>query len=256
MSHEKRYTAKQAAFAVLAKTEELLKNSSLAKGAWSGSYTASPRAKGVGGHETGHEKGVHSEHSILEHKGAVAIKQSGNRDEKRITPPTKEAHKQKLGEMKAMPKPDLPKSEEGMAKSEQLCKAHAVDKKEGFEFAKSENCTVCKSEGVGSKKIGGKPSELGAQEKEPEKTDEAYDVEPGKKEMGQDPRLAEQKAPGANPKEEAEGNNELPGTTPNKVGQDGKNMPGYDEIKGHLKLAKFIGRMEHKRGQKKMPHGA
>jgi len=54
-------------------------------------------------------------------------------------------------------------------------------------------------------------------------------------------------APGNNPKEKAEGNNELAGTTPTQVGQDGKNKPGYDEMKGHLKLAKFIGRMEGKR---------
>lgn len=56
-----------------------------------------------------------------------------------------------------------------------------------------------------------------------------------------------QTPPGSNPKEQAEGNNELAGTTPTQVGQDGKNLPGYDEMKSHLKLAKFIGRMEHKR---------
>lgn len=60
----------------------------------------------------------------------------------------------------------------------------------------------------------------------------------------------EQKDPQHNPKEEAEGNNELAGTTPTQVGQDGKNMPGGDEIKGHLKLAKFVGRMDYKRQNK------
>lgn len=64
-------------------------------------------------------------------------------------------------------------------------------------------------------------------------------------------RLESQQSPEKNPKEQAEGNNELAGTTPNQVGQDGKNIPGFDEMRGHLKLAKFIGHMEHKRKTKK-----
>jgi hypothetical protein len=73
-------------------------------------------------------------------------------------------------------------------------------------------------------------------------------------EGGTDGKSAEvrtQTSPEKNPKEKAEGNNELAGTTPTQVGQDGKNVPGGDEISGHLKLAKFIGRMEHKRTTKK-----
>lgn len=63
-----------------------------------------------------------------------------------------------------------------------------------------------------------------------------------------------QVAPEKNPKEQAEGNNELAGTTPTQVGQDGKNVPGHAEIiSGHIKLAKFIGRMHAKR---KTPPGA
>lgn len=59
-------------------------------------------------------------------------------------------------------------------------------------------------------------------------------------------------APEKNPHEQKEGNNELAGTTPTQVGQDGKNVPGFDEmLSGHLKLAKFIGRMEHKRSLRK-----
>lgn len=60
-------------------------------------------------------------------------------------------------------------------------------------------------------------------------------------------RIESQVAPEANPKEQAEGNNEMPGTTPTKVGNDQKALPGFDEMKGHLKLAKFIGHMESKR---------
>lgn len=67
-------------------------------------------------------------------------------------------------------------------------------------------------------------------------------------------RVESQPAPEKNPKEQAEGNNELAGTTPTQVGQDGKNLPGHSEvISGHFKLAKFIGRMHAKR---KTPPGA
>lgn len=59
--------------------------------------------------------------------------------------------------------------------------------------------------------------------------------------------------PQHNPKEHAEGNNELAGTTPTQVGQDGKNLPGFDEMKGHLKLAKFIGHMEARRKGRAKP---
>lgn len=63
-------------------------------------------------------------------------------------------------------------------------------------------------------------------------------------------RIKDQKSPKDNPKEQAEGNNELAGTTPTQVGQDGKNMPGFDEMKGPLKLAHFIGYMAAKRKKK------
>ena len=116
MPDKKKYTAKQAAEMVLKKAEELLKKSelmksedaSMKKGAWSGSYTSSPRAKGVGGHETGHEKGV----STVGKLGPHITSQTGNRDEKLVSQPSKEQHKKILGESKAMPKPNLPKSEE------------------------------------------------------------------------------------------------------------------------------------------------
>lgn len=78
------------------------------------------------------------------------------------------------------------------------------------------------------------------------------EIHPNEKEAAPSDDVKEQKDPQHNPKEQAEGNNELAGTTPTQVGQDGKNVPGYDEMKGHLKLAKFIGRMEHKRTIKKM----
>lgn len=63
-------------------------------------------------------------------------------------------------------------------------------------------------------------------------------------------RVKDQKAPEANPKEKAEGNNEKAGTTPTQVDKDQKNKPGFDEMKSTLKLAKFMGRMEHKKSKK------
>lgn len=73
------------------------------------------------------------------------------------------------------------------------------------------------------------------------------EIHPKETEQAPSAHVETQQDPQHNPKEQAEGNNELAGTTPTQVGQDGKNKPGYDEMKGHLKLAKFIGRMEHKR---------
>jgi len=111
-----------------------------------------------------------------------------------------------------------------------------------------------KYETSNSKKLGYKLSEAGKEERSPEASDQSFKVQ-GKdqKTSSGEKRLAEQKDPMHNSKEQAEGNNEPAGTTPTQVGQDGKNKPGYDEMKGHLKLAKFIGRMEHKRTSKAAP---
>lgn len=80
------------------------------------------------------------------------------------------------------------------------------------------------------------------------KAEPVGEIHPKEKEQAPSDDVRAQKAPEANPKEQAEGNNELAGTTPTQVGQDGKNVPGFDEMhSGHLKLAKFIGHMEAKR---------
>lgn len=109
-----------------------------------------------------------------------------------------------------------------------------------------------KGETENSKKLGYKLPEAGRNEKQPESSDKAFNVEGKDSKSSNDPRLASQSSPEKNPKEQAEGNNELAGTTPTQVGQDGKNVMGYDEMKGHLKLAKFLGRMEHKRTTRKV----
>ncbi len=251
MSHEKRYTARQAAEAVLAKTQELLEKSEMHK-----KYEGFKAVE-----ESARESGARDPGAVA---AAVGRKKYG-----------KEAFQHAAAKGKKMGKaenPDEKQDAELGEEVEHLCETHmkenkAAEIKEGHKFAKSENCTLCKSalkkaeyselygelaklepmfkadEGVGSKKLGYKPSKLGAEEKEIEPSDKAYDVEPGKKDAP-DPRLAEQKNPMTNPKEQAEGNNQEPGTVPS------------DDTKGHLKLAKFIGRMEHKRGLKKvMPNG-
>lgn len=99
------------------------------------------------------------------------------------------------------------------------------------------------------KKENAKPSEHESKDASQPATGKAPkgEMKPAEKEAAPQDGTATQPAPGNNPKEQAEGNNELAGTTPTQVGQDGKNVPGGDEIKGHLKLAKFIGYMEAKR---------
>jgi len=197
-------------------------------------------------------------------------------------------HKQVLGDLKAMPKPNLPKSED-IGKSEIGSAAgrsdgHYSDNADPGEpkagkASKPGKCPECghptvesgqgdtlprtkaqedwqedgsmkKYETSNSKKMGYKLSEAGKETVEPEKSDHAFEVEGEKsKKSSDDARLAHQKDPQHNAAEQKEGNNELAGTTPTQVGQDGKNKPGYDEMKGHLKLAKFIGMKHYKRGK-------
>jgi len=76
------------------------------------------------------------------------------------------------------------------------------------------------------------------------------EIQPKEKEQGSSDDVRSQKAPDNNPDEQAEGNNELAGTTPTQVGQDGKNISGFSEMRSDLKLAKFIGHMHSKRKMK------
>lgn len=117
-----------------------------------------------------------------------------------------------------------------------------VQKSEGMAKGETEN----------SKKENAKPSEHGAKEQDQPAEGPAPkgEIHPKEHVEGKSDDVREQKDPQHNPKEQAEGNNELAGTTPTQVGQDGKNIPGGDEIKGHLKLAKFLGMKEYKRTRK------
>lgn len=90
-----------------------------------------------------------------------------------------------------------------------------------------------------------------------EKAEPAGEIHPKEQVQGEPEnpgaRIESQAAPDKNPKEQAEGNNMPAGTTPTQVGQDGKNKPGFDEMRSDLKLAKFIGHMESKRKKKTTP---
>lgn len=92
------------------------------------------------------------------------------------------------------------------------------------------------------------------------KAEPAGEIHPKEKVQGEPvnpgERIESQQAPDKNPKEQAEGNNMPAGTTPTQVGQDGKNKPGFDEMRSDLKLAKFIGHMESKRKSKTPAPGA
>lgn len=68
-----------------------------------------------------------------------------------------------------------------------------------------------------SGKVGYKPSELGAKEKQPESTDKAYKEE--KESAKGVKRIEKQLAPGKNPKEKAEGNNAPKGADPIDLGK-------------------------------------
>lgn len=127
--------------------------------------------------------------------------------------------------------------------------ADAVLKKTQELLVKS---ALMKAEGYSSqnpKKENAKPSEHGSKDAEQHANGKGPkgEIHPKEKEEAPSDNVRAQAAPDKNPKEQAEGNNELAGTTPNQVGQDGKNIAGFDEMKGHLKLAKFIGHMESKR---------
>lgn len=129
------------------------------------------------------------------------------------------------------------------------------------EFVKSEMCKGCGKMMKGETKHD-RCVEIHKAEmpwKKPEKDADQHaegkgpkgEIKPKEEEQAPKDGTREQVDPQHNPKEQAEGNNELAGTTPTQVGEDGKNKPGYDEMKSHLKLAKFIGYMEHKRLSKK-----
>jgi len=199
MAHEKQFTPKQAALAVLEKVGEVLAKSELTK------------------HE---HVGWGKLHGKLEREGY-----------------SKDSADKIAGAIKAKVHPGMKKAAVEDAQIESKEESKIFEKAEGY---KPEN----------SKKENAKPSEHDSKDamQHANGPGPKGEIHPKEKEEGAPTnKVREQSDPQHNPKEEAEGNNELAGTTPTQVGQNGKAIPGGDEIKGHLKLAKFIGRMGYKR---------
>jgi hypothetical protein len=294
MAYEKRYTAKQAALAVLKKTEELLKFSTLAKALNPADGKPAPAtpapmlalSEDMEKAENPDEKqdaklGEDIEHLCEEHmlENKAAERKEGHKivaksdcmkcNLVKPTPasgqgdtlrrPTKEAEWQMdksafsdlsgdfaaLEEMfkGGMSMPSSPLG--GTGSGTPSTPTSRPDAGFGKVIARSEDGMDKAEEGgsdVGSKKLGYKPSKLGAEEKDQEMpSDKAFEVEGKEHKSSDDPRMGHTPDPDKNPKEMAEGNNPEPGDAP---GQD-------SHIKGHMKLAKFIGRMEHKRSLSK-----
>lgn len=176
MSDEKKYTAQEAALAVLAKAQEVYKASELAKSGY--------RDAGV--------KGVHGTDKAVTNQGTS---RAGAQATSKGKPAAAMAeavghHKKVLSEIKAMPKPNLGKAEAGTfnARKESEAGMGAQMKAEG----------VNQTPPDGVRPTGAIPDN--------------YNGNP---------------APGAEPKTQGDG------------------------YKGHIKLAKFMGRMEEKREAKK-----
>ncbi len=234
MPHEKCYTAKQAANVVLDKVSEMLKKSKTLQTNLAKSEVLEKKYEGFKAVEESAAKSGASDPGAV--AAAIGRKKYG-----------KEAFQHAAAEGHKMHKCD---GCGGMFKSDEMleeCSKHEQMTKSELQVDFENLTALLKYEPENSKKLGYKLSEAGKEERQPEASDKAFDVKSGKESTSPDPRLAEQKDPQHNAKENAEGNNELAGTTPTQVGQDGKNMPGGDEIKGHLKLAKFIGMKEYKR---------
>lgn len=260
MAFEKRYTAKQVAEAVLKATHELLAKSELAK-------AETKHARCVE-HVKQNSPGVSNPHAVCVAEGVRPGNWKKSEDLDKNISNLCTDHMIK-SEGYGLVKSEMDKCHTcGMQKSgasAEEAKSHLI--KCGLS-PNQVRARMKKYETMMSPKLGYKPSEIGSKEIDQERTDKDYEVHPDKPANALGPkspashshpevqksemdRLRGQVAPGNNPKEQAEGNNELAGTTPTQVGQDGKNIPGGDEIKSHLKLAKFIGRMEYKRLQKK-----
>lgn len=224
MANEKVYTAKEAAFAVLAKAQELLVKSEFVKSEMApknmdhegrcevhADKDAKSFAKSENCGMCKGEKGVHQKafdsgagHSTARPQGknSMAIEHS------------KGQHKRVLSEMSAMPKPNLPKSE-------------SADENEiGTKFVKAENKEAPSTDKNAPK-----------EEQAPQRDAKNFETQPGKAAQPADARQAPQAAPSANPKEQAEGNNPPSGAVPGK---------------GLHKLAFFMGHTHHKRKSKKV----
>jgi len=297
MSDEKKYTAREAAFAVLAKAHEMLEKSSLVK-------AENPDEKQDA--ELGERVEHLCEEHMLENRGAE--RKEGHRivkseecikcNMKKPSPSTGQGSTLRRPASDAKWQMDKAETkhdrcvEHVKENSPDVSNPHAVCVSEGVKpskWKKSEDMkkqapmmpaakplggtgmgapstptsrpdagfgkVIAKSdEGVGSKKIGYKPSKLGAEEKEAEQpSDSAFQQEGIDHKSSDDPRMGHTNDPDKDPKEHAEGNNPEPGSKPSV---EANHSQDTEPVKGHLKLAKFIGRMEHKRSMRGAPAAA
>lgn len=263
MSEEKKYTAQEAAIAVLKKAEEVLKKSGvLEKGHVGGIAGGAGRNKYQDQSEK--QKGInlpHAAHSAL-HTGDLGTSDAGDHakdtygGKRLLVDSAKDKHKKVLGEMKTMPKPNLPKSEEAQeAQALEKAKIDGIKGKDalGLQLDRynrklGRDSDVHVKEGASklqheqkliSNKLSQKPSLPKSEEaQEAQASDKAFEVKPESAKSSDDARLSETQSPSENPKEEAgaPGNNEEWGTAPKTYST--------------LKLAKFMGRMEQKRSSK------
>lgn len=291
MADSKKYTAREAAFAVLAKAQEMLAKSELAKALDPKAGLGKPApptpapmlamSEELGKAENPDEKqdaklGEDVEHLCEDHmmENKAAERKEGHKivkaedcmkcNMKKPTPSTGQGDTLRRPASEAKWQMDKTELNADLEKLEGLFKGEM--KKQGAmplggtgmgapstptsrPSAGFGSITAKSEEGVGSKKLGYKPSKLGEEEKEAEMpSDGAFKVKHIDDKSSNDPRLGSTPDPDKSPKEHAEGNNAEPGSKPSvEANQSQDTAP----VKGHLKLAKFIGRMEHKRSMAK-----
>lgn len=166
MANEKTYSAREAALAVLAKAQELLAKSSIAKKEEIAVEDLKKSAEYVSGmHKVEYFEPMnkadmlHDNVAQRRQERAKGYKAHGDHNSHKIAiEGAKESHKELLGQIKDQPKPNLPKSENPDEKQdaklgeevEGLCERHmkdnrAAERKEGHSIVKSEMCKMCKS---------------------------------------------------------------------------------------------------------------
>lgn len=199
MADEKKFSAKDAAIAVLKKAEEMLKSSTLSKSGF-----RDEDVKGVHGTHRWQSKGAIKDVNQPGMSRAGAQARIGAEGYPAAAKEAKDHHKKVLSEMKAMPKPKLGKSE---VEKQVAPEDNAKEIKEGNNAA---------------------PGAFPQNEKK-------YGAEKLKK--GMDGATGAAISAGFNAATAAP----APAAPIHK--EEGAEAP----MKGHIKLAKFMGRMEHKR---------
>lgn len=195
--------------------------------------------------ETGHEKGVHTS-AGLKTPGMSSAHLSGKiaTSNKHVNAQNteKDAHRQVLGELKAQPKPNLPKSEDMNKKYEGFKAVEESAKESGARDP------AAVAAAAGRKKYGKAAFQNAAAEgkkmgKNEENPDAKQDATLGEKVEALVAQHMKENAPAEKQEEEKQEGHAAP---------EMKEEAAADH-RGHIKLAHFMGRMAHKRGLKKEP---